>query len=48
VPRRAEPARINRGDAEAIEVAERLAGRFAAGAAERDRERISSRPAPPA
>lgn len=38
--RPAEPAHIIRSDAEAIETAEKLAARFAEGAAERDRERI--------
>lgn len=38
--RPADPAHIIRSDAEAIETAERLAARFAEGAAERDRERI--------
>lgn len=40
VPRPAEPAHIIRSDAEAIEVAEKLAVEFAKGAAERDRDRI--------
>jgi SfnB family sulfur acquisition oxidoreductase len=41
VPRPATPAHIIRSDAEAIDVAHRLAAAFAPGAAQRDRERIS-------
>ena len=41
VPRPTAPAHVIRSDAEAIAIAERLAGQFARGAAERDRERIS-------
>jgi SfnB family sulfur acquisition oxidoreductase len=40
IPRPTEPAHIIRSDAEAIEVAEKLAVEFAKGAAERDRDRI--------
>ncbi len=41
VPRPSEPAHIIRSDAEAIDIAERLAADFVQGAAQRDRERIS-------
>jgi hypothetical protein len=40
VPRPARPAHVVGSDAEAIDIAQDLAGKFAAGAAQRDRHRI--------